>query len=189
MGINAPSPVYPGAPSPPWTSSGLARARRCIPPTGKSRRGARSARSQSKTTHFGKAQKTCRASGCSPRSSCSGSRAWFPPCAPGAKGTARVLHCTGHFSAFLVAPSFPTVYKKKTRRCSLYAKLMFAPTRVNFPLWFSPRGQRKSWSACERAFAGKLILARSACESNASCCPCYRAERLEMQTKTTGTNN
>ena len=31
--------------------------------------------------------------------------------------------------------SFPTVNStKKKRRCSLYAKFMFAPTRVNFPL-------------------------------------------------------
>ena len=95
------------------------------------------------------------------------------------------------FLHFLFVPSFlPGGFtQKKHGAGSLYAKLMFAPSRVNFPLRFSSRGQRKSWSACGRASAGKLILTGSACESDASRCPCYRAERLEMQTKATGISN
>lgn len=94
------SPVSPALPSPSWTSWAPARARRCILPTGKSRQVARSARSRSRRVCSGRGQRTSRAIGCSPPSSCSDSRAWFPLYAPPPRGTARVLRCSGRSFAF-----------------------------------------------------------------------------------------
>lgn len=62
--------------------------------------GARSARSQSRTAHSGRGRRTSHAIGCSPPSSCSGSRAWSPLYARPPTGTARVLRCNGRSSAF-----------------------------------------------------------------------------------------
>lgn len=94
------SPVSPALPSPWWRSWAPARAHRCILPTGKSRPAARSARSRSRTAHFGIGRRTSRASGCSPPSSCSGSRAWSPLYARPSIETARVLRYSGRSSAF-----------------------------------------------------------------------------------------
>lgn len=93
------SPVSPAPPSRPWTAWAPARARRCILPTGKSQQVARSARSRSRTVYSGRGRRTSRASGCSPPSSCSGSRAWCPLYARRPTGTARALRCSGHSSA------------------------------------------------------------------------------------------
>lgn len=94
------SPVSPALPSQWWTSLAPARARRCIPPTGKSRPAARSARSRSRTGHSGTGRRTSRATGCSPPSSCSGIRAWSPLYARPRTETARGLRCSGRSSAF-----------------------------------------------------------------------------------------
>ena len=85
----------------PWAPG---RARTCIPPAGKYRRASRSARSRSRRARSGTGRSTSRSSGCSPWSSCSGSRAWCPLYAQPPTDTERGPHCTARSSAFYVPP-------------------------------------------------------------------------------------
>lgn len=102
-------PLVPACPAPrlsrcrrprPWEP---APARSCSPPACRSRRAGRSAHSRSRRGRSGRGRTTSRASGWPRPSSCSGSRAWYPPCGPAAPGTGRAPHCTARSSAWCPA--------------------------------------------------------------------------------------
>lgn len=164
------SPVSPALPSQWWTSLAPARARRCIPPTGKSRPAARSARSRSRTGHSGTGRRTSRATGCSPPSSCSGIRAWSPLYARPRTETARGLRCSGRSSAFF----FFLIWYGFGREKKRMERSEFSPRAhglrgllVNFPTGRSAaqrrRGTRKSCPADGSASAEELIVKMPEC--------------------------
>lgn len=95
------SPVSPSLPSRWWTSWGPVSDRKCILPTGKSRRVSRSARSRSRKVYSERGRRTSRATGCSPPTSCTGCRAWCPLYARAPTETARAPRCSGRSSACL----------------------------------------------------------------------------------------
>lgn len=84
----------------PW---GPAPARSCSPPACRCRRAGRSARSRSRRGRSDRGRTTSRASGWPRPSSCSGSRAWCPPCGPAAPGIGRAPRCTARSSAWCPA--------------------------------------------------------------------------------------
>lgn len=98
-------PAYPARrhghlPAPHWSWGARVPARSCSPPGGTCRRGDRSALPRSRRGHSGRGRTTSRASGSPRPPSCSGSRAWCPPCGPGRPGTGRALRCSARSSAW-----------------------------------------------------------------------------------------
>lgn len=83
-----------------WSWVVRASAHSCSPLEGTCPLGGRSARLRSKRAHSGRERTTSRASGSPRQPSCSGSRAWCPPCAPTRPGTRRAPRCSASSSAW-----------------------------------------------------------------------------------------
>lgn len=83
-----------------WPWAARAPARSCSPPGGTCPPGGRFARLRSRRAHSGRGRTTSHASGSPRLPSCSGSRAWCPPCGPVRPGTGRAPRCSARSSAW-----------------------------------------------------------------------------------------